>query len=227
MIAPPRPPADAPDLFGHARDRRGLIAGLGALALLPGCAVVSALGSARGPSAAYDLGPDRPMPRAPASLGEEIVIGLPAAAGALATDRILVRPDPRSVQYLADARWTEAAPQLMQTFLLRAFEETRGWAHVARSSYGGPPDHLLVGELVALGVTIAPDGAAQAEVALGVQLLSRGGARRLGARRFAETVPLADLEAPGVVAALNTAAGALAVALAGWAIATAQAGAAP
>jgi cholesterol transport system auxiliary component len=205
-------------------DRRALIGGIAALGLLPGCAVLSALGSAQGPSAAFDLALDRDMPAAGAPIGTELVIALPATSGALATDRILVRPAPIEAQYLPDARWTEAAPQVIQTLLVRGFEATGGWDHVGRASFAGPPDHLLVSDLVAFEVVLGADGAAGVRAALAAQLLAEGGARRLGARRFEAAAPIADLDPETVAAALNAAAGEVLAALAAWAIRTARGG---
>ena len=66
---------------------------LAPLTLLPGCGAVSALNSASTPLDAFDLrAPD--LPQAGRMVNRSLSIEPPSTAGALDTDRILIRPNP-------------------------------------------------------------------------------------------------------------------------------------
>ena len=57
---------------------------------------------------------------------------VPSASGAIDTDRILVRPTPTQVAYLPDARWTAAAPVMLQSALVETFLRSNAFRYVGR-----------------------------------------------------------------------------------------------
>lgn len=66
-----------------------------------------------------------------------IVVTAPSAPRALATDRIAVVRDGEHVSYAADARWSAPAPQMLQDYLIEAFEADAQIAAAVR------PDDLV------------------------------------------------------------------------------------
>lgn len=116
------------------------------LVLLSGCGALGAVSDATTQMDAYTLSPatfqtDR------ASGSRHLVVELPTAAGALATDRILIKPIPFQAQYLPDGRWSEPAPALVQTLLVASFQNAGGFRLVGRDGAGLMPDYTLMTEL--------------------------------------------------------------------------------
>ncbi len=116
------------------------------LLLLSGCSALSALSEASAQLDAYTLSPVTSA-TAPASGSRHLVVELPTSAGALSTDRILIKPIPFQAQYLPDGRWSEPAPALVQTLLVSSFQNLGGFRLVGRTGAGLMPDFTLMTEL--------------------------------------------------------------------------------
>jgi cholesterol transport system auxiliary component len=100
------------------------------LALLAGCGALSSLSKASEELDAYTLSPARGSGTPAAGRGH-LIVELPSSAGALATDRILIKPLPFQAQYLPDGRWTEPAPALLQTLMVASFQNLGGFGWLA------------------------------------------------------------------------------------------------
>jgi cholesterol transport system auxiliary component len=187
--------------------------------LLGGCAALTSISDATTPLQAYGL-------RAPAdpvdvrgSLRRDLVIEVPAAGGALDTDRILIRPDPLRAAYLPQARWTDTAPVMLQGLMLRAFEDTGALRYVGRRPIGGTSDYLLLSELTDLQAELGPDGeTVTARLRLTARLVREADAVILGSHTVETTAPAASTEAPEVVAAFDVATRAALRDLTSWAL---------
>jgi cholesterol transport system auxiliary component len=187
--------------------------------LLGGCAALTSISDATTPLQAYGL-------RAPAdpvdvrgSLRRDLVIEVPAAGGALDTDRILIRPDPLRAAYLPQARWTDTAPVMLQGLMLRAFEDTGALRYVGRRPIGGTSDYLLLSELTDLQAELGPDGeTVTARLRLTARLVREADAVILGSHTVETTAPAASTEATEVVAAFDVATRAALRDLTSWAL---------
>jgi len=101
--------------------------------LLGGCALLGGKGEplqVMDPSAKVAPAADWPHVR------WSLLVLRPIANQALDTERIVVRPAPGVVQVYKGAAWSDTAPDLVQTSLLRAFEDSGRILSVARP--GGP-----------------------------------------------------------------------------------------
>jgi len=180
---------------------RALLAAL-ALSLLSGCGAL--LGGAATPLDAYEIrAPEVPV--AARATGRSLVIETPGAGGALDTDRIMIRPNPLQAQYLPGVRWTEQAPVMLQTVMLRAFEDTNALQFVGRRPLGGLGDVVLVSELTDLQAEIDPDGAVTARMRLTARFVRESDAAILSSRSFQAAVPVASTDTIDVVQGLNAA----------------------
>lgn len=155
------------------------------LALLPGCGALSALSDSSDRLDAFTLSP-LAATLTPATGTRHLVVELPTAAGALATDRILIKPVPFQAQYLPDGRWTEPAPALVQTLLVASFQNLGGFRLVGRSGAGLMPDYTLMTEL--LEFQAEPSGA-EAEpltirITANMTLIRESDRRIMATRRF-------------------------------------------
>lgn len=115
------------------------------ISVLPGCSAITSLGKAGAELDAYTLSAAIPPKTSTRNL--HLVVALPTSAGALATDRILVKPTTLQAQYLPDGRWTDPTPVLMQTLLLASIQNSDGFLLVDRTGAGLMPDYTLMTEL--------------------------------------------------------------------------------
>jgi len=191
---------------------RALIAAV-AVSVLSGCAGL--LGGATTPLEAFDLRAPQ-VATAARTTDRSLVVEIPGAGGALNTDRIMIRPNPLQAQYLPGVRWTEDAPVLVQTVLLRAFEDTNALRYVGRRPLGGLGDLALVSELTDLQAEVRADGTVVARMRLTARLIREDDAAVLSSRTFQAAVPVASTETIAVVQGLNAAADAVVGEMVGW-----------
>jgi cholesterol transport system auxiliary component len=116
------------------------------LSLLSGCGALSSLSKAGDELDAYTL-TAATTAEPPVGGRRHLIVELPTSAGALATDRILIKPQPYQAQYLPDGRWSEPAPALVQTLLVASFQNLGGFALVGRTGNGLNPDYTLMTEI--------------------------------------------------------------------------------
>lgn len=191
----------------------------GALALmsLTACGLVG-----KAPVQGFELRPTAPV-KAARALNMELVIEEPETAGALATDRVLMRPSGIQAAYLPEAQWTEAAPLMIQTLIVRAMQQTGGYAYVGRKPLGLSADYAVLTELTDLqGELIpSPDGATvQANVGLRAIVVRESDARVIGSKEFTATAPASDDSATAIATALDSAMQTLLPELTKWLLAT-------
>lgn len=117
------------------------------LSLFSGCGALSSLSEAGKELDAYTLSPASGPGDAPSGT-RHLVVELPTSAGALGTDRILIKPVPYQAQYLPDGRWSEPAPVLVQNLLVASFQNQGGFRLVGRTGAGLMPDYTLMTELL-------------------------------------------------------------------------------
>ncbi|MCC6000976.1 MAG: membrane integrity-associated transporter subunit PqiC [Pararhodobacter sp.] len=181
------------------------------LALLSGCGALTAVSDASARMDAYTL---TPLPRAEgdaATGARHLIVELPTSAGALATDRILIRPVPVQAQYLPDGRWSEPTPALVQTLLVASFQNLGGFRLVGRAAAGLQPDYTLMTELQDFHAEPSGAGTTPLTVRVGAMatLIRESDRRIVATRRFAATAGVASDDTLAVVSGFETATQAL------------------
>lgn len=155
---------------------------------LSGCGALSSLSKAGAELDAYTLSPARSSDLPAVGQGH-LIIELPSAAGALATDRILIKPVPYQAQYLPDGRWSEPAPALLQTLLVASFQNLGGFRLVGRTANGLNPDYTLMTEI--LDFQVEPLAQELPEYAIRISmmmtLIRESDRRIISSRRFSAT----------------------------------------
>lgn len=186
---------------------------------LTGCSAVSSLTSATTPLEVYQLQVPSDLPDATGSLQRDLVIETPTSGGALDTDRIMIQPGPLQAQYLPEARWPDTAPIMLQTLMLRAFQDTNTLRYVGRRPLGGSGDYALVSELTDFQSELAPDGeTVTTRVRLTARLIRESDAAVLGSRTIQTTALAASTETLDVVNSFNVATSGALRDLTGWAL---------
>ena len=193
------------------------IALLGGISALGGCSAVSALNSAAVPLDTFDL-----LPAAGTTTGRRtshsLLVALPQAPAAIASERIVVKPDPASITYLPGARWSDEAPVLLQSLLIRSIAATGRIGYVGRSEGGPVPDTALLVRMDAFEVNVTPDGTMLAVVDIALTVLNDSNQNVIANRSFSQSAA-ADSDAPGaIVAAFQAALNGLLPAMADWAM---------
>ncbi len=185
--------------------RRKLLIGLGGVSVLSGCGALSAIGDATTPLDAFELrAPD--LPQAGRMLQRGLSIEPPSASGALATDRIMIRPNPVQSLYLPRARWSDEAPLMFQTVMLRAFEDTGALSYVGRRPLGGTGDFALISEITDFQAELAEDqNSAVARIRLTARMVRESDARVMARRSFQALAPSENTDTLEIVQAFNTA----------------------
>ncbi|TVP70621.1 MAG: hypothetical protein EA339_12750 [Rhodobacteraceae bacterium] len=196
--------------------RRGFLLSAGSLTLLSGCGALSAIGDATTPLDAFELrAPD--LPQAGRMLQRGLSIEPPTTSGALDIDRILIKPNAVQSLYLPGARWSDKAPLMFQTVMLRAFEDTEALAFVGRRPLGGTGDFALLSEITDFQAELSADGASvTTRIRLVARMVRETDARVLARRSFQGLAPAASTETLDVVRAFNVASDAVLNDLVRW-----------
>lgn len=191
--------------------------------LAPGCTALTALGEASQPLEVYELrAPD--VGRASFRRDVEVVVAEPVASGALATDRIMIRPTPLQAQYLPGVRWADIAPVMVQTLLVRSLTETGAFRSVGRTPVATVPDYTVLGELTDFQAETRADGAGVVVRARIVfRMVRESDARVTATRAFTVTEPAAGADEASVVSAFDRAAEELLRAAVQWIVSAAPA----
>jgi cholesterol transport system auxiliary component len=188
-----------------------ITAGVAAL-LLGGC---TAIGGPRTEVRVYSpataVVADPSWPKADWSLS----VGVQAANAMLDSPRIVVRPSANVVQTYRGARWADNAPDLLQTALVQAFEDSGRIDSVMRLGGGVRGDYGLWLEVRQFESVY--DGAApQAVIEVQARLVKLRGGGLVATRRFRTAVAGRTPEVDDMVAAFGEAMSALGTDVVGW-----------
>lgn len=172
---------------------------------LAGCTAISALEGASQPLEIYELRTPQ-LPRAASRRNIEVVVAEPTASGALATERIMIRPAPLQAQYLPGVRWADTAPVMVQTLMVRSFTETDAFRSVGRGPIGTVADFTILSELTDFQAEPADDGSdAIIRVRLVIRLVRESDAKVVATRVFAVSAQAASTDANTIAAAFDVA----------------------
>ena len=113
------------------------------VALVQGCALVT---PPEPPRETYDIIAPLAAPTQ-ARTQAQLLVKVPNALKALDSERIVLKPQPRVVTYIAGAQWLDTAPKLVQARLVEAFENTGRTGATAKPGDGLVIDFQLVSDL--------------------------------------------------------------------------------
>lgn len=197
-----------------------------AAALLSGCGTLASLDSAARPLATYELTPVAAAGASLSSVGRTIFVDMPTASGALSTDRIVIKPGPRAVTFLPDARWVDAAPLHLQQLVTRSLTNSGRLGFVTTRAVGPLADYTLITDIEAFQAEVGPAGGppVTVRVRLTASLLRDADARLVATRRFEQRVGVPTEASPDIVAAFDAATTAVLQELTSWTVAVATGG---
>lgn len=100
----------------------------------------------------------------------QILIAEPSALKALDSERIVIRPSPSAIQYLADSQWSDRLPNIVQDKLVQAFENSGRVGGVGRPGDGLAIDFKIITAIRAF--EIKTDAGEQALVEISAKVLN-------------------------------------------------------
>lgn len=194
--------------------RRGLLVGSTFLFLLSGCSGL--IGPSSPPPQIYVLQPDlHALDDAP-RVSWQLAVAAPDASESLDTPRIALYRG-ATLDYFADARWTDAVPLLVQAKLVEAFEKSARIPAVAATSDAVRADYVVETNLRDFEARYDSQSAAPTIVVdIVVHIVTVGRNDVVATHDFHQEAPAARNDIPSVVAAFNQAAGAAFEDIAGW-----------
>ena len=145
--------------------RRTLIAAAGLLAL--GACQLPGGGE---PPSLYTLTPKSTFSDGLPKVDWQLIVETPIAAAGLNTSRIALQRSPVTLEYYANANWTDVAPLMVQTLLIESFENTGKIVAVSRESTTLRADYLLKTELREFQADYDNSGAPRARVRINAKL---------------------------------------------------------
>ncbi|TYB89882.1 ABC-type transport auxiliary lipoprotein family protein [Oceaniovalibus sp. ACAM 378] len=192
---------------------------VGAVASLGGCSALSSLNDAATPLNTFDL---RPAPGATTGRrsGQTILVARPETPAAIATDRIVVKPDALSVTYLPDSRWADDLPAVVQSLLIRSIAGTGRVGYVGPSEGGPVPDVALLSRVDGFQVEAGSAGF-EVVIEISLTLVRDRDQNVIASRVFRQSVTAADDIPAVLVPAFQTILNALLPQMANWVTATA------
>lgn len=165
--------------------------------VLSGCAV---LGGGSKPLDTFELTAASPASHARAAR-RQVLVAEPTALKALDSESIVIKPSPKSIQYLGGAQWADRLPRIVQAKLAETLQRSGRFAGVGRPGDGLAIDYQILTDIRSFEVRL--DGGARAEVELYVQVLNdRNGVVR-ASRLFTAAAPVSGQGADAFVAGLD------------------------
>lgn len=162
-----------------------------------------------------------------AARGEDVAWQLsieePIAPGPVAGTHIAVRDADRAYSVLRGARWSERAPDLLQSAIVRSFEDSGRIRGVARSMSGVRADYQLFAEIRAFEADYAEGGSPVVKIALYAKLVRTAGMDVVDARLFTEHEAAKAGDVTSIMAAFDRAGGRVIPELCDWVLRTGQA----
>jgi cholesterol transport system auxiliary component len=182
---------------------RGLPAGRRAwLLTLP---IMAALVSGCGTKAnndTFDLSMT-PSTQGASARNRQILVPEPTAVKMLDSEQVVVRVSPSEVQYLANSRWGDRLPRLVQSKLVEAFENSGRLGGVGKPGQGLAIDYQVVTDIRSFEVTTGGSRVATVEISAKI-LNDRNGTVRASSV-FKATSPVSGASNSDFVEALDRA----------------------
>ncbi len=141
-------------------------------------------------------------------VGAQVLVALPQAPEGLDTRRIALSRSPLSLDYFADAEWTDRLSGLVQTALVESFENSRAIPAVGRDTAGLRADFVLRSQIRHFEAEYgAGNGPPTIVAAMLVKLVRVPAGAIVATAAFTARQPAAANTMPAIIAAFNAALG--------------------
>ncbi len=153
----------------------------------------------------------------------QLTIARPSADDMLDSRRIAVSPAPGHIEVYKGAAWTNTAPDVVQTAVVQAFEDSGKILAVGRQTSGLRTDYSLLLDMRDYQA-VYHDAAGPPEVTLTIsaKLIDYASSRAIASHTFHQVSLAAGTSVAAVAQAFDTALGALVHDLVGWTLSNGQ-----
>jgi cholesterol transport system auxiliary component len=150
----------------------------------------------------------------PAARNKQILVPEPAALKALDSEQIVIRVTPSEIQYLAQARWSDRLPKMVQAKLVEAYENSGKLGGVGKPGEGLAIDFQIVSDIRAF--QIETSGGDHAHVEISVKVLNDRNGSVKAQHVFSAEAPVSGAGNPAFIAALDAAFAKVTADIVGW-----------
>lgn len=144
-----------------------------------------------------------PTAAGPSARNRQILVPEPTAVKMLDSEQVVVRVSPSEVQYLANSRWGDRLPRLVQSKLVEAFENSGRLGGVGKPGQGLAIDYQVVTDIRSFEVTT--DGTRVATVEISAKILNDRNGTVRASSVFKATSPVSGTANSDFVEALDRA----------------------
>ena len=157
------------------------------------------------PPMLYRLTPLAAAAPAQPSVAVQLVVAVPAAPSGLDTERIALSRSPTSIDYFANAAWTDRVPLMVQTGLVESLENGGQIRVVARQSPDIRADAVLAVDLRHFEAVYRGAGPPELRIELDCRLVRSADRTVIAVKSFAGTVRASENGTPAIVAGFDEA----------------------
>jgi len=137
-------------------------------------------------------------------IAAQLLVALPSAPAGLDTNRVALSRSAMSLDYYADAEWSDSAPLLVQSALVDAFEKSGAFPSVGRDSAGLRADFILETDLRDFtAVYDSPNAPPRVTVALTLKLIKIPDRKIVAQHTVLRQQPAAGTAIPDIIQAFN------------------------
>lgn len=199
-----------------ALSRRSVLSGSAGL-VLTGCSDL--IGPSSAPKQLFMLRPDGGASTAGPKVPWSLSILTTTVSDHLDSSRIALTQADNSVDYFADAAWTDHLPRLVEDALVEAFENSGRIDAVSADSEGFHSDYILQAELRDFEARYdRPDGVPMAWVRIQSKIARSRGREIVANLNSVHQVQASENSIPAVVRALDSALGSVLSEIVNWAL---------
>ena len=153
----------------------------------------------------------------------QLVVDQPTAARGVDTARIALHPTDTEIKYYAGSRWTDRAPDMVQTLLLESFENTGKIVAVGRQTIGLRSDFDLATDLREFQAEYTPGSdIPKVRVRLNVKIIKQPRQEIIASENFERVVDAKGSTVNDVVLAFDDALGKVLRRVVEWTLVTAN-----
>ncbi|MDE1158529.1 MAG: ABC-type transport auxiliary lipoprotein family protein [Neorhizobium sp.] len=144
-----------------------------------------------------------PATEGPSAKTKQVLVPQPTAVKMLDSDQVVVRVSSSEVQYLADSRWGDTLPNLVQAKLVQAFENSHRLGGVGKPGQGLAIDYQVVTDIRTFEVNAS--GPRTATVEISAKILNDRNGTVKAQNVFRAVVPVSGADNRNFIGALNKA----------------------
>ena len=189
---------------------RSVVFSVGAVVLLTSCTLLK---PQEAPRETFDISAPASISGLRGGSGSQILVKAPTALKSIDSERLIVRPSPAVITYLAGVQWGDTVPRMVQAKLVEAFENTGATGATAKPGDGLVIDYQLVSDIRKFEILNR-----EAVVEISIKLLSDKSGLVRETRIFTATSPARGTSAEDYVAAIDAAFDDLARSVVRWVV---------